>query len=54
MGKGESSGQYDDTGKIINAKGLGKNEKIIQLGSVDEGASWPPIRIVTQDGKNGR
>ena len=36
---------------MINVRGLGKNGKIIQLGSVEEGASWRPIRIVARDGK---
>ena len=37
--EGEWSGQCDDKGNIINAKGLGKNGKTIQLGLVDVGAS---------------
>ena len=49
--EGEWSGQCDDRGKIINAKGLGKDGKIIQLGSIDEVASWRPIRIVARDSK---
>ena len=36
--------------KIIN-KGQGKNGKIVQLGSLDESASWPLIRNVVQDCK---
>ena len=32
--EGEWFRQCDDTEKIINAKGLGKNGKIIQLGSI--------------------
>ena len=49
--EGEWSGQCDDTGKIINVRGLGKNGKIIQMGLIDESACWYPIRIVARDGK---
>ena len=49
--EGEWSGQCDDTRKMINVKGLGKNKKIIQLGSIDEGESWSSIRIVARDDK---
>ena len=47
--EGERSRQCYDRGKVINARGLWKNGKIIQLGSIDEGASWCPIRIVARD-----
>ena len=36
--EGEWFGQCGDAGKVINAKGIGKNGKIIQLGSVVAGA----------------
>ena len=49
--EGEWFGQCGDAGKVINAKGIGKNGKIIQLGSVVAGARWSPIRIVARDGK---
>ena len=49
--EGEWSGQCDDTGKIINVRGLGKNGKIVQMGLIDESACWYPIRIVARDGK---
>ena len=47
--EGEWFGQCDDAGKLINAKGIGKNGKTVQLGSVVASAS--PIRIVTRDSK---
>ena len=50
-GAGKWTGQCDDTGKIINAKGLGKNKKIILSRLIDEGASLSPIRIVARDNK---
>ena len=49
--EGEWFGQCGDAGKVINAKGIGKNGKIIQLGSVIVGACWSPIKIVARDGK---
>ena len=49
--EGELLRQCGDAGKVINAKGIGKNGKIIQLGSVIVGACWSPIKIVARDGK---
>ena len=47
--EGEWSGQCDDTGKIINVTGLGKNWKIVQMGLIDESSCSYPIRIVARD-----